>query len=164
MLNYTVLFFVSIFSFYDKFHTSKINPEQDEYLNLIYYSKTKDLLHVIDGFNTLLIFVSLFYYTSKSSRKLEEIATFFIQISGVLLNLAFLFFFVTLVFALAFFFHFEQRIAPFNQLTSVIVSVYSLAVGNVLLNENDKLIEDAGEPFYYFVSRFFYSSYFWQNL
>jgi ABC-type Mn2+/Zn2+ transport system permease subunit len=68
------------------------------------------------------------------------------------MNEMFIIFFLLFVFSVALFAYFEQRVEEFNDFSAIIISAFSLSLGNSVLNENDRIIKDLGQSFYYLVS------------
>lgn len=130
---------------------SKLDIKSEEYLNLLSITGPLQLMRIVDGLNTQLIFFSLFYYSSLISHTLAKITAFFIKIASEILNLTVILMFLLLTFTIAFHAFYEQKIEPLNDFSNSFVSTMSLSLGNQFLNEDDVLIGEQGQAYYYLV-------------
>lgn len=126
-----------------------INFNSSEYVDVLNQIDTLSIMKIVDGINIILIFFSLFYYSSLTGPTLKKISTFFIQISTEILNLTFLFLFMLFVFAVLFHSFYEKSAEVFNDFSNSFISTMNLSMGNQYLYENDDLIEDLGTGYYY---------------
>lgn len=107
-----------------------------------------------DSLNTILMFVSVFYYSAYANQSLQTITTFLVRIAGKILSQIFLIAYLILVFAVAIFYFFQQTIEELNDFASALVSSISISLGNSVLEEREILINDMGEQIYNFVRLF----------
>lgn len=126
-----------------------INFSSNEYVDVLNQIDILSIMKIVDGINIILIFFSLFYYSSLTGSTLKKISTFFIQISTEILNLTFLFIFMLFVFAVLFHSFYEKSADVFNDFSNSFISTMNLSMGNQFLYEDDNLIEDLGTAYYY---------------
>lgn len=152
IFNFVVMFIVLILRLIVALKLSQIRISTSDYVNILQHYELTRLNKIIDGINTILIFFSLFYYSSLMAPFLKKISTFFISIAKEIINLLFLFLFLIFVFSVLFFSFYEKKIWQLMDFTNVFISTMNLSMGNTLLNENDDLISEGGSGYYYFVS------------
>ena len=128
---------------------SGISYNSADYVNVVTSIDTLNIMKVIDGINIILIFFSLFYYSSLTSPTLTMISAFFIKISTQILNLTFLFVFMIFVFAVLFHSFYEKSTWQFNVFSNSLIYTMNLSMGNQFLNEDDQVIEEQGRTYYY---------------
>jgi hypothetical protein len=146
------MFVTMIFRILIALEVSRLDIKSEEYLNLLSITEPLQLMRIVDGLNTQLIFFSLFYYSSLISHTLSKITAFFIKIASEILNLTLILMFLLLTFTIVFHSFYEQKIQPLNDFANSFVSTMSLSLGNQFLNEDDVLIGEQGQVYYYLVS------------
>lgn len=148
-MNFIVLFLTLILRVVIAKELSDINFNSPEYVDVLTEIDILSIMKVVDGINIILIFFSLFYYSSLTAPTLKKISTFFIKISTEILNLTFLFIFMLFVFAVLFHSFYEKSAEVFNDFSNSFISTMNLSMGNQYLYEDDELIEDLGKVYYY---------------
>ena len=131
---------------------SQIEVNSPEYVNVLSSVDILRLMKLIDGINTILIFFSLFYYSSLISPSLRKISAFFIEVARDILNLTFLLIFMLFIFAVLFHSFYEKNIWQMSDFSNSFISTMNLSMGNQYLNEDDELIEEQGKAYYYLVA------------
>lgn len=149
VINFIVMFVTLIFRMIIAKQLQNFNLTSDNYIDVLTVSSTLRLMKIVDGINTILIFFSLFYYSSLTVPVLRKISAFFLSIAKEMANLMLMFLFMVFVFAVLFHSFYEKNIPILNDFSSSFVSTMNLAMGNQFLNEDDELIEDQGEGYYY---------------
>jgi Polycystin cation channel len=161
ILNFIVLFITLIMRVIIAKQISDISYTSSDYVNVLTPISTLNIMKIVDGINIILIFFSLFYYSSLTSPTLRKISAFFIEISHQIINLSFLFIFMLFVFAVLFHSFYEKSSPLFNDFSNSFISTMNLSMGNQFLNENDDLISELGTTYYYL---FLIIEYIWMYL
>src|SRR3990167_3986745 len=130
---------------------SNFDLKSTEYVNILRTSGALRASKLIDGVNTILIFFSLFYYSSLVVPMLQKISDFFIKISGEILNLSLLLMFMNFVFSILFHSFYEKNISTLLDFSNTFIAVLNLSLGNQFLFEDDDLISEQGALYYYLV-------------
>lgn len=131
---------------------SNFELKSSNYINILTTSGALRASKLIDGVNTILIFFSLFYYSSLVVPMLQKISDFFIKISGEIMNLSLLLMFMNFVFSILFHSFYEKNISTLLDFSNTFVAVLNLSLGNQFLFEDDDLISEQGAVYYYLVS------------
>jgi hypothetical protein len=131
---------------------SNLDLKSTEYINIMNTNAALRASKLIDGVNTILIFFSLFYYSSLVVPVLQKISDFFIKIAGEVLNLSLLLMFMNFVFSILFHSFYEKNISTLLDFSNTFIAVLNLSLGNQFLFEDDDLITEQGAVYYYLVS------------
>jgi len=145
------MFVTLIFRVYIAKAVNSIDVTSSEYVNVLNSTKMLRIMKIVDGVNTILIFFSLFYYSSLTAPNLRKISAFFIKVSNEMMNLMFLFLFMLFVFAVLFHSFYEKNIWPLSDFSNSFISTMNLSMGNQFSNEDDDLIQELGAFYYYMV-------------
>lgn len=149
ILNFLILVLTLVLRVAIAKQMSELSYTSNEYVDVLTPISTLNLMKVVDGINIILIFFSLFYYSSLTSPTLSKISAFFVEISNQIINLSFLFIFMLFVFAVLFHSFYEKSSPLFNDFANSFISTMNLSMGNQYLNEDDQLVSELGTMYYY---------------
>lgn len=137
-------------SIYSAFFASQITEfTSDKYVDLLAHFETVQMIKYVNCVNIFLMSLSVFNIISRTFNTLRNMSSFMIKITWPIMSLFYFLLCYVFMFSFAFWIFYDKRVARLSSLESVIVSVFSLSLGNVFLNEDIDVVNNMNPLLYW---------------